>query len=92
MRAAATTPTSAALGLLLLGFIAFSKVNGNCFEYDIDYDGTNLNNGLEQKTTSAQACQDLCQLIQDCQGFTWASEDFVGIHSHEYSQGLFLLC
>ena len=51
----------------------------NCLEYDTDYDGTNLNNGLEQRTSSAQDCQKLCQFTQGCEGFTWASDVFSGL-------------
>ena len=50
----------------------------NCFEYDTDYDGTNLNNGLEQRTSSAEDCWQLCKLTLGCEGFTWASGNFPG--------------
>jgi len=48
----------------------------NCFEYDTDYQGTNINNGLEQRTSTADDCWTLCKLTLDCEGFTWASSNF----------------
>ena len=51
----------------------------NCFEYNIDYDGTNINNGLQQRTNTADDCWTLCKLTLDCDGFTWASQDFAGL-------------
>ena len=62
---------------LLLISISFASCQ-DCFEYDTDYDGTNLNNGLEQKTSSASICQKLCKQTAECEIFVWASGDFYG--------------
>jgi len=48
----------------------------NCFEFDIDYQGTNINDGLQQRTNTAEDCWTLCKLTLDCEGFTWASSNF----------------
>lgn len=63
---------------LLLFFFGLAFAN-ECFEYDTDYDGTNLNNGLQQKTSTAQDCWQLCKLTLGCEGFTWASSNFPGM-------------
>jgi hypothetical protein len=65
-----------AIALLCDGVFAL-----DCFEKDIDYDGSNINNGLEQKTESAENCQKMCKLTQGCVGFTWASSNFAGASS-----------
>jgi hypothetical protein len=63
-----------AIALLHNGVLAL-----DCFERDIDYDGTNINNGLEQKTDNEVNCQQLCKHIIGCEGFTWASSNFAGV-------------
>ena len=50
----------------------------SCYDYDTDYQGTNLNNGLEQRTDSEFECQVLCEVTSGCEGFTWASNSFAG--------------
>ena len=65
---------------LLFFFFGIAFAN-ECFEYDIDYDGTNLNNGLEQKTSTADDCWQMCKLTVGCEGFTWAASDFPGRNS-----------
>ena len=50
----------------------------DCFEYNVDYEATNMNNGLEQRTNSASDCWNLCKLTLGCEGFTWASSNFPG--------------
>jgi hypothetical protein len=62
-----------AIALLHNGVLAL-----DCFERDIDYDGTNINNGLEQKTDNEVNCQQLCKHIIGCEGFTWESSNFAG--------------
>jgi hypothetical protein len=47
-------------------------------ERNTDYHGTNINNGLEQKTDNAEDCQTLCEIALGCEGFTWASYNFPG--------------
>ena len=56
----------------------------NCFEYNTDYQGTNINNGLEQRTSSEDDCWTLCKLTLDCEGFTWASSNFPGTQSWNF--------
>jgi hypothetical protein len=50
----------------------------SCLEINIDYVGSNINNGLEQRTDHAEDCQKLCQVTFECEGFTWASPNFPG--------------
>ena len=57
--------------------LAFAKAD-NCFEYNTDYDGANINNGLEQRTDNEQDCWTLCKYTNGCEGFTWASGNFYG--------------
>ena len=65
--------------IFILSVILLKSCNAqNCFEYNIDYEGTDLNNGLNQRTNTAEECQSLCQLTQNCQGFTWANGNFFG--------------
>lgn len=65
--------------LILLSCLAFvAKAKGNCLEYNTDYDGTNINNGFEQRTDNAEDCQKLCQFTTNCEAFTWASSHFHG--------------
>ena len=51
----------------------------DCFDHDTDYYGTNINNGLEERTDSATDCQRHCQATSGCVAFTWASKNFPGI-------------
>ena len=65
--------------ILLLCWLALtSAMSESCLEYNTDYFGTNINNGLEQRTDSAEDCQKLCQATTGCKGFTWASANFPG--------------
>ena len=66
------------LFLLLISQLYFVISANNCFEDDINYTGTDMNDGLTQKTETAENCQNLCCNIMGCKGFTWFSGDFFG--------------
>lgn len=59
-----------------LNFVISAK--NNCFEDDVNYTGTDMNDGMTQKTETAEKCQTLCCNIMGCKGFTWFSGDFFG--------------
>ena len=66
--------------ILLICWLSLASVMAeSCLEYNTDYYGTNINNGLEQRTDSAEDCQKLCKNTAGCQGFTWASANFPGL-------------
>ena len=62
---------------ILLALLSLSLAE-DCFDYDTDYYGTNINNGLEERTDSAKDCQRHCQATDGCVAFTWASKNFPG--------------
>ena len=64
--------------MIIASLLLLVTAKDDCFEYNVDYDGTNINNGLDQKTLSASDCWNMCKLTLDCQGFTWASNNFPG--------------
>ena len=64
--------------ILIIVSLASLVLAKDCFEYDTDYYGTNINNGLEQRTDNAADCQKLCSNTNGCKGFTWASANFAG--------------
>ena len=66
--------------ILLLVCLASLVMAEDCFDHDTDYYGTNINNGLEQRTDNAADCQKLCQNTNGCKGFTWASANFPGLY------------
>ena len=63
--------------ILLVSLLSLSLAE-DCFDYDTDYYGTNINNGLEERTDSAKDCQRHCQATDGCVAFTWASKNFPG--------------
>ncbi len=69
-----------ALAILTLMSICNLGLAFDCYSYDTDYVGTNLNNGLEQRTDSQYECQIACQDLPGCEGFTWASDALPGNH------------
>ena len=69
---------AAILVLCLLSINFQFGFSANCLKYDTDFDGSNMNNGLEQRTSTAEDCQTLCCVTMGCNGFTWASGEFVG--------------
>ena len=67
--------------ILLLCFLSINlqfAFSANCLKYDTDFNGPNINNGLEQRTSTAEDCQTLCCATMGCNGFTWASGEFFG--------------
>ena len=69
----------AAILLLCLLSINFQYVfSANCLKYNTDFDGTNMNDGLQQRTSTAEDCQTLCCVTMGCNGFTWSSGEFFG--------------
>ena len=65
--------------LLVISQLNFEiSANNNCFEDDVNYTGTDMNDGFTQKTETAEKCQTLCCNIMGCKGFTWFSGDFFG--------------
>jgi hypothetical protein len=49
-----------------------------CFEINIDYIGTDINNGVYQIKESANDCQNVCKETLECEGFTWATPNYSG--------------
>ena len=64
--------------LCLLSINIQFAFSANCLKYDTDFNGPNINNGLEQRTSTAEDCQTLCCATMGCNGFTWASGEFFG--------------
>jgi hypothetical protein len=62
--------------------IAILLCNGvfalGCFEINIGYIATDINNGLYQMEESANDCQNVCKERQECEGFDWATPNFPG--------------
>jgi len=48
----------------------------DCFEYDTDFMGADLNNGATTGVASAAECQTLCLNRNGCTHFTWVSPSF----------------
>ena len=63
--------------LVVTSLVAFSRAQ-TCFEYNIDYDGIDIDDGLHNKTNTPEECQALCQKVDRCEGFTWATDNFFG--------------
>jgi len=55
---------------------AATVCTNDCFEYDVDYMGADLNNGATTDVASAAECQTLCQNRDGCTHFTWVSQYF----------------
>ena len=65
------------LSALILTFLHFSNAQ-DCFEYNIDYDGIDIDDGLHTKTDTAEECQAMCKQNVACEGFTWTTDKFFG--------------
>ena len=88
---------AAILLLCLLSINLQFAFSANCLKYDTDFNGPNINNGLEQRTSTAEDCQTLCCVTMGCNGFTWSSGEFFGktvppflLLFHEVTETIFL--
>merc|ERR1719367_402244 len=48
----------------------------DCFTYGLQYVGVTVNEPLEDKTPSPEACQLFCQTVFDCADFSWADATY----------------
>ena len=60
--------------------IAKSRNQSKIATFLLEQKGNDLtmNDGLEQRTSTAEDCQTLCCATMGCNGFTWASGEFFG--------------
>jgi len=65
---------------LLLSALAFgvALADDACFQYNVDLQGSNLNNGLSNLMSSAANCQQSCKVTAGCLFWTWLSDDYEG--------------
>ena len=45
--------------------------NGQCDLSNVELQGVNLNQGNLQRTSTSEACNQICDLTIDCEGFTY---------------------
>jgi hypothetical protein len=65
---------------LFLQFLTAKGQTNNCILLqNTDFNGTVINNGLDQRTESAENCHKICQLTLGCHGFSWMGPKFQGI-------------